>query len=123
MKNKTIGVVAPSFGATISPYKERLDKAISVFKELGYHIASYDILDIYRGNIDYFIFDYHNVKKEAIDDVIELCNKYNVTCILFGIDTKEDIDMARTKGYHYIFGNYYKKQIRMKDILKNIKRK
>ena len=38
MKNKTIGVVAPSFGATISPYKERLDKAISVFKELGYNV-------------------------------------------------------------------------------------
>ena len=38
VNKKTIGVVAPSFGATITPYKERLEVAIKNFKELGYNV-------------------------------------------------------------------------------------
>ena len=34
--NKKIYFVAPSFGVTISPYKERFKKALKNLKELGY---------------------------------------------------------------------------------------
>ena len=95
---------------------------LALNKDLGYNIASYDILDIYRGTIDYYIFDYHKVSIESIDEIQELCNKHNVKLLFFGMDEASDIDMARNNGYQYIFGNYYKKLIRMKDLLKNIKK-
>ena len=41
-KNDVIYLVAPSFGATTSPYKRRLIKSINNFKELGYEIIEGD---------------------------------------------------------------------------------
>ena len=38
----TIGLVAPSFGACGSPYGLRYDKAVELYKELGYSIQSVD---------------------------------------------------------------------------------
>lgn len=92
-------------------------------KDLGYHIASYDILDVYRGLCDYFAYDYHKVSKDAIPEIIELCNKHNVTLLFFGMDNKEDIDLARENGYQYVFGNYFKKLVRMRELIKNLKKK
>lgn len=92
-------------------------------KELGYHIASKDILDVYKNYCDYYIYDYHNVSKEAIPEVIELCKKHNVVPLFFGMDTKEDIDYARMNGYQYVYGNYYKKLVRMNQLIKNLKKK
>lgn len=37
-ENCTIGLVAPSFGCTIEPYKSRLENAIKNFEKLGYKI-------------------------------------------------------------------------------------
>ena len=92
-------------------------------KKRGYHIASYDILDVYRGLCDYFAYDYHKVSKDAIPEIIELCNKHNVTLLFFGMDNKEDIDLARENGYQYVFGNYFKKLVRMRELIKNLKKK
>ena len=41
-KNDTIMLVAPSFGCTISPYKERLSASIANFKRLKYNIIEGD---------------------------------------------------------------------------------
>lgn len=102
---------------------EHVTNTLYEAKELGYHIASYDILDVYRGLCDYYIYDYHKVSKEAIPEIQELCKKHNVTLLFFGMDTKEDIDLARENGYQYVFGNYFKKLVRMKQLVKNIKKK
>lgn len=49
-KGDTIGLIAPSFGANIEPYKTRLDFSINYFKSLGYQIKIFgDIYGFYKG--------------------------------------------------------------------------
>lgn len=49
-KGDTIGLVAPSFGANIEPYKTRLDFSIKYFKKLGYNIKTFgDLYGFYKG--------------------------------------------------------------------------
>lgn len=99
------------------------DLTINNLRSLGYHLASKDIFDVYRGYVDYFIYDYHKVNKESIDEIQKICNMHNVICILSNMDTKEDIDLARDNGYRYLYGDYYRKRSRMKDLLQSIRRK
>ena len=99
------------------------DLTINNLRSLGYHLASKDIFDVYRGYVDYFIYDYHKVNKESIDEIQKICNMHNVICILSNMDTKEDIDLSRDNGYRYLYGDYYRKRSRMKDLLQSIRRK
>lgn len=49
-KGDCIGLVAPSFGANIEPYKTRLDYSINYFKNLGFKIKIFgDIYGYYKG--------------------------------------------------------------------------
>ena len=89
----------------------------------NYHLASKDIFDVYRGLCDYLIYDYHGVNLESIPEILELCEKHNVTVILSNMDNASDIDLARENGYQYIFGNYYNKRFRIKDLLQGVKRR
>ena len=96
---------------------------VALLKDMGYHLASRDIFDCYRGLCDYLIYDYHGVNKESIPEILEICKKHNVICILSHMDTKDDIDMARNSGYRFLIGDYYKKRVRMKDLLQSVRRK
>ena len=59
---------------------------------------------------------------ETVPEILDLCKKHNVEVILSNMNEKEDIDIARENGYQYIFGNFYNKRFRMKDLLKGIKK-
>ena len=89
-------------------------------RELGFNLASYDILDVYRGSTNFLIYSYHDVGVDSIDEVRELCNKHDCRCILGGIDNKDDIKMAASKEYDLIYGAYYKKLNRIGSIISKI---
>ena len=88
-------------------------------KEMGFSLASTNVLDIYRFNIDYFILDYKENKSIA-KDIYNLCNNLDIKFILSNINTKDDINLISNEDYKYIYGNYYKRLNRMKDILKKV---
>ncbi|MGM9969039.1 MAG: diguanylate cyclase domain-containing protein [Anaeroplasma sp.] len=90
-------------------------------REKGFKLCSYNILDLYGNLCDYFMYDYHRVGKDSINEIRELCNLHNSICILGGMNTIDDINMAKEKNYDLIYGSYYKKSLRMKGILKKVK--
>ncbi len=47
-KNSNIYLVAPSFGCTTSPYKERLEESLKNFKKLGYNVVLGD--NVYKND-------------------------------------------------------------------------
>ena len=91
-------------------------------REAGYKICTKDIMDIYRNNCDYFLYDYHQVTDESIMEVKNLCKNHNVRMILYGVK-KNDMDMIRNNGYDLFIGDeVYKKKVRMQDIILKLKR-
>lgn len=50
-KNDKIYLVAPSFGCTFTPYKERLDNAINIFNDLGYEIIEGENIRLEKGHV------------------------------------------------------------------------
>ncbi|MBQ9124356.1 MAG: EAL domain-containing protein [Acholeplasmatales bacterium] len=90
-------------------------------RQKEYLVATDNLMDVYRNACDYFIYDYHSVGKESILEILELCDNHNVICILGGMNTKEDIEMAREDGYALIYGSFYKKSLRMKSIIEKLK--
>ena len=92
---------------------------VKAIKNMGFLIASNNLFDIYRNNVKYFILDYLENKNIALD-IINLCKDYNVDIILSNVNDKESLDFAKEKGFNYIFGNYYKRLNRMKDIIKKV---
>ena len=38
-------------------------------------------LDIYRNNLDYFVYDYRTIGTTGADEISELCIKHNVLVI------------------------------------------
>ena len=95
---------------------------LAQLKNTNYTLASKDIFDVYRGLCDYLIYDYHGVNLETVPEILDLCKKHNVEVILSNMNEKEDIDIARENGYQYIFGDFYNKRFRMKDLLKGLKK-
>ena len=69
---KTIGVVAPSFGATITPYKERLEVAIKNFKELGYNVILGKNVKLSKGLAS------SNTKEERAKEIMEMWDKADI---------------------------------------------
>lgn len=86
----------------------------------GYKIASRNLLDVFNDLCDYFIIDYHLLEISKINEIKELCNKHNTECIISGINNKDDILIARENNFDIIYGDYYKKAIRMKSIIEKV---
>ena len=93
---------------------------IKKLKSEGYLIASYNVLDVYNNNCDYFLFDFHNCAIMAIKEIEKLCQDHNITLIFINIDSLEDLNFCKENNFNYIYGNYYKKAIRMKSIIEKI---
>ncbi len=98
------------------------NKALQALRNDGFMLCSSDILDVFRGNCDYFMYDYHRVGEDSINEVRELCSKNNCRCILGGIDTPADIEMARANGYDLVYGKFYNKLNRIKTIIERLKK-
>lgn len=94
---------------------------VKVLKESGYKIASKNILDVYNETCDYYLFDYHLLHLDNISEINDLCKLHNCICIFDFIDTKEDMEYARQKHFELIYGQYYKKAIRIKSLIEKLK--
>lgn len=92
--------------------------ALKKLKESGYHIASQNLMDVYQSTIDFYIYDLQIEGFASIQEVMQFCEEKNVTFILSGVNTKEEVLQAEELGIKYIYGNFYKKPIRMKNVLK-----
>ncbi len=91
-------------------------------REEGYKICTKDIMDIYRNNCDYFLYDYHLVTDESINEVKNLCKVHHVRMILNGV-MKADMPMIRENKYDLFIGDeVYKKKVRISDIILKLKR-
>lgn len=86
----------------------------------GYRIASKNLLDVFNDLCDYFIIDYHLLDISKINEIKELCKNHNTKCIISGINTKDDISIAKENNFEIIYGNFYKKAIRMKSIIEKV---
>ena len=83
----------------------------------GYRIASSNLMDVYSNACDYLMYDYHLASADSIEEIQELCQRHDCTCIFHTINTKEDMEIARTKQLRLIYGEYYKKAIRIKTLI------
>lgn len=102
-------------------FKDSSNPIVSRIRALGFMIASYSLLDVLRESCDYYYYDYHFVTKESINEIYDSCKKHKVLCILNEINDSDDILLARENGYSLVYGKYYKKNLRIKNILDKIK--
>lgn len=93
------------------------NEVVKSLRSDGYKISSSNIVDLYNDDIDVFFLDSNKISLEAISEVKDLCEKKNVTCIISNIDDKNDVLVARKENIELIYGKYFKKLIRMKDII------
>lgn len=89
-------------------------------REDGYKIASSNIVDVYNEYCDYFMFDYKKFSDESRLEIKQLCIKHNCECIYNRVDNKEDVDYARENNVEVIYGDYYKKAIRIKSLIEKL---
>ena len=96
---------------------------VKKLKESGYKIASSNIYDVYNNYADIFFLDSNKVMLEYIKEIKELCDNHKIICVIDGIDSKDDVLIARQNNIDLIYGDYFKKQTRMKSIIEKIKPK
>ena len=63
-KADKVYLVAPSFGCTLTPYKERLENAIKVFKDLGYEVIEGKNIYLQKGHVR------SNTEKECAKEIM-----------------------------------------------------
>lgn len=89
-------------------------------KEIGIKVATKSVYDLLTGIPNMIFYDYHNKLSGSEQDIIKLAEKYNCTIIFDEINEKEDIIYAKEKKLELIYGNYYKRLKRMKNIIEEL---
>ena len=107
--------ISPSFVTLV--VKSADNPYVNGLRQLGYKICSMDILDIYRNNLDYFVYDYRTIGVTGADEISELCQKHEVKVIAGGIDVEEDIIKARDNKFKLVFGRFYKRTRTMNELI------
>ncbi len=97
-----------------------IENVVLKYKELGIKIASKMVVDVFKGIPNILMYDYHNKIEKSESDILSLCKKYNVTVIFDNINTKEDIEYAKSNSLDYVYGQYYKKIKRIKNIIDDL---
>lgn len=87
----------------------------------GYIVASNNLLDVYSNSCDYLMFDYHLTNGKSIEQIVSLCKEHNIVCIFNNIDNKEDLEFVKENSQELIYGQYYKKAIRVKGLIERLK--
>ena len=93
---------------------------IARIRLLGHKIASKNIIDVYNKRCDYYMCDIHSNSFEVIKELDNICKEHDSILIVTNVDTKEDMENARREGFEIIYGEYYKKFIRMKALLEKM---
>lgn len=102
-------------------YYEKGDKKeLYNIKKLGYKTASSNLIDVYKNQIDYFIYDISMLDKTSIIDINNLCKTKNIIFILNGITSKDEISFLEELNINYVYGNYWKKSFRMNKLLEKL---
>ena len=110
--------ISPSFISLV--VKSADNPYVNALRQLGYKICSMDILDIYRNNLDYFVYDYRTVGVDGAKEIAELCLKHNVKVIAGGVDEEEDITKARDNQFKLVFGRFYKRTRTMNELINKL---
>lgn len=100
--------------------KDASNLIIRTIKNNGYLVASKSLMDLYQGFIDYYVYDVSVNGFNSLDEIVKLCKDKDIILLASGINDKSDIERILALGIDYIYGNYYKKSIRMKKVIDNI---
>ncbi len=57
---------------------------------------------------------------ESIKEIKALCDSKNIQFIAANVSTKEELLQLEELKVTYVFGNYYKKSIRMKKVIEKV---
>ncbi len=93
---------------------------IMALKRKGYHIAGTNLIDVYQEYIDYYIFDLKRYGSVMVPEIQKLCQEKRIQLIMSHVDTKEDITRCIQMHIQYLYGDYYKKTIRMKKVIEKL---
>lgn len=86
----------------------------------GYMLASNNPYDIYQNKIDYFIYDLNLINFDIYDDIKKSIGEKNIEIIVSNLNTIDQLNQAIEFNVDYVYGNYYKKSIRMKNLIKQL---
>ena len=90
------------------------------YKELGIKVATRNLVDVLTGIPNILMYDYHNKVSNSSNDVMELVKKYNCLIIFDEINEKNDIIYAKDNNFGLVYGKYYKRLKRMKNIIEDL---
>ena len=93
------------------------NKYVGYLYSIGFNVASDNLLEIYRDKIKYLFFDYHLINKNNSEYLTLITNEKKIKMIMSEINTEDDLKVVSNEGYEYVFGNYYKKLTRIKNII------
>ena len=111
--------IAEKLGVSTQPVFTCFSTMAEARKEV-YKIASTSLIDVINEKCDYLLIDYHKIDLDKIDEIKNIANSHNVSCIFNNIDDKNDLDKANNYQFDYIYGKYYKKAIRMKNLVEKV---
>ena len=94
---------------------------IKALRYEGFKICSMDILDVFRDNSDYFVYDYRTIGDTGGKEIEEIASKHNVVVIAGGVDIETDIEKAKENNFKLVFGRFYKRTRQMKDLITRLK--
>lgn len=83
----------------------------------GYLVSSRRVMDVYQENISYFIYDLKVNGLNLLNELSSLCQTKNIPLIVENVEKKEEITSILELPVEYVYGDYYKKKIRMKKLL------
>lgn len=92
-------------------------KIAKKLRSLGYLIGSYQLMDLYQENLDFFLYDISQKDSKLVPELKELCIQKHANFVVGGMESKEDIMNMMSLDVPYVFGNYYKKTIRIKKLI------
>ena len=74
-------------------------------------------MNLYHSNIDYFILNLKETGYSILKEIKDLCQNKQCELIVGGVDTKEELERVIELDVLYLFGNYYRKSIRIKKLI------
>lgn len=93
---------------------------VQTLKKSGYKIASASLNDVYLKQIDFYIYDMHKNGMSILTEIQQLCKDKDIEIIVSNVNTKEDIQKCIEHKVVYLYGEFYKKNIRMKKVIEKL---
>lgn len=101
-------------------YEEGSRVELKKLNALGYKVATSNIMDVFEQTIDYYIYDLVKNGLDALPELKKLCDDKKVCLIVSNVNQKEDIVKCDELRIDYVYGDYWKKLIRMKKVIEKL---